>query len=111
MAASFTRVAETDQRRDLGYVLTDMACDTAYPSPGGYPVTPANLGLLDAPDHVECYVKSMHRLIPVYDQATSKVQLWQAGTANAPLNECTSSDTDVTASVIVRIKAHGRPAM
>jgi hypothetical protein len=105
MAATFARVAS---RPDQGRVSTDMTCDASYPA-GGYPVTPANLGLLSAPVSVECYVRTAQGLLAMYDNTNSKIKLFVSGTLDAVLNEAGSND--VSTSVVVRITATGTPVL
>jgi hypothetical protein len=105
MAASFARVAG---RPDYSETTTDMTCDASYPA-GGYPVTPANLGMLDAPDTVYCYVKSAQGLLAMHDPTNAKIKLFVSGTTDSVLNEAGSND--VSTSVIVRLVCRGRPVI
>lgn len=103
MAPTFAKFQGS--RVDLGEVTSDMTCDSAYPGSGGYPVTAANLGMLDMPDSMSCELTTAQGVKAVYNKGASKIQLLKG--AAGLLVECASAD--ITSSVVVRCVAKGRP--
>jgi hypothetical protein len=104
MAPTFSTPLGTS-RRDAGETTVDMTCDAAYPGSGGYPVTAANLGMIDLPDSASCAVKTGHGFLAVYNQGAAKIQMLKG--AAGVLVEAASAD--ITSSVVVRITSTGRP--
>jgi hypothetical protein len=96
-----------NSRRDQGQTVVDMTCDAAYPGSGGYPITAANLGMMDMPDDMNCAVKTGHGFLPVYNQGASKLQMLKG--AAGVLVEAASAD--ITSSVVVRLTSTGRPIL
>jgi len=105
MAASFARVKIRPEARE---VVTDMTCDASYPA-GGYPVAPKDIGVVSAPEAVECSIRSAQGLLAMYDVTAAKVKLFVTGALDAVLNEAGSND--VSTSVLVRIVAKGDPIL
>ena len=94
-------------RRDVGETVVDMTCDAAYPGSGGYPVTAANLGMIDMPDSMYCNVTSAHGFLAAYNKSANKIQMLKG--AAGVLVEAASAD--ITTSVVVRLTSTGRPLL
>jgi hypothetical protein len=109
MALAFARVGTP--RPDLREVVTDVTLDGSYAA-GGYAITPAELGMLGAPDAVECvsyrHATATSSNLAVWDPVNSKLKVFETGGAvSGPFAECIAGD--ITTAHVVRLKATGNP--
>lgn len=105
MAAAFSIVKK---RPDLRETIVDMTADASYPA-GGYPVTPANVGLFTV-DSIESYQKGGAGNLAQYDPANAKVKIFQTGAAlSGAFSEAIAAD--LSASDVFRLVCKGDPIL
>src|SRR5262245_32313549 len=102
MAASFQIIKKRPEARE---VIVDMTCDASYPA-GGYPVTPANLGLLSVPEAVVAYERTVQGNDVQFDHTNQKVKIFQTGAARSGVFS-EAVNTDLTTADIIRLVCKG----
>ncbi len=85
---------------DKRYFIGTATFDSSYLT-GGESFTPANAGMTDF-DHVSLTPDNLAQdtgLYPIWDDSADKIQLFESGANNTPLDE-EASTTDVSAYIV-----------
>lgn len=105
MAASYSIVKRMP---DVGKTIVDVTADGSYPA-GGYPVTAANVGMLNI-DNIIGQDKTQQGNLIAYDPVNAKLKVYQTGAAlSGVLSEAVSGD--LSTSNVFRLEVTGTPVV
>lgn len=91
---------------DLRETIVDVTLDGSY-SAGGYALDGKSMGLLASkPEHVQPVTKTVHGVVPSWDEANNKLVMWKTGSATSGVF-IQAAAGDLSTSVIVRCLVKG----
>lgn len=106
MAFVFTQIKNNADKRS---VITEITLDASSYASGGIPVTNAQLGMLSAPDHVNCEFSTGQGFNPEWVPSTSKVIVYKSAAGAAAFTECVAGD--FSTAMKIRVEALGLPVV